>query len=70
MELLSSGLASLPRDDGGPVTGRHALVRALIAYVEVYLGASKGRIRMMQSAGALSWIVKVKPVIGSSALSG
>ena len=25
------------RDDGGPVTGRHALVRALVGYVEIYL---------------------------------
>jgi len=25
------------RDDGGPVTGRHSLVRAMIGYVEVYL---------------------------------
>ena len=33
---LALGLRAV-RDDGGPVTGRHALVRALIAYVEVYL---------------------------------
>ena len=25
------------RDDGGPATARHALVRALIGYVEIYL---------------------------------
>ncbi len=25
------------RDDGGPLTGRHAIVRALVAFVEVYL---------------------------------
>lgn len=33
---LALGLRAV-RDDGGPITGRHALVRALIAYVEVYL---------------------------------
>ena len=33
---MALGLRAV-RDDGGPVTGRHALVRALIAYVEVYL---------------------------------
>ena len=33
---LALGLRAV-RDDGGPVTGRHSLVRALIAYVEVYL---------------------------------
>lgn len=25
------------RDDGGPITARHAIVRALVAYVEVYI---------------------------------
>ena len=25
------------RDDGGPITARHALVRALVGYVEIYL---------------------------------
>lgn len=25
------------RDDGGPATGRHAIVRALVGYVEIYL---------------------------------
>ncbi len=25
------------RDDGGPIRGRHAIVRALVAYVEIYL---------------------------------
>lgn len=33
---MALGLRAV-RDDGGPVTGRHALVRALVAYVEVYL---------------------------------
>lgn len=33
---LALGLRSV-RDDGGPVTFRHALVRALVGYVEIYL---------------------------------
>lgn len=33
---LALGLRAV-RDDGGPITGRHALVRALVGYVEIYL---------------------------------
>jgi uncharacterized RDD family membrane protein YckC len=33
---MALGLRAV-RDDGGPVTGRHSLVRAMIGYVEVYL---------------------------------
>lgn len=33
---MALGLRAV-RDDGGPVTGRHALVRALVGYVEIYL---------------------------------
>ena len=33
---MALGLRAV-RDDGGPVTARHALVRALVGYVEVYL---------------------------------
>jgi uncharacterized RDD family membrane protein YckC len=33
---MALGLRAV-RDDGGPETGRHALVRALVGYVEVYL---------------------------------
>jgi uncharacterized RDD family membrane protein YckC len=33
---LALGLRAV-RDDGGPMTGRHALVRALVGYVEIYL---------------------------------
>ncbi|GAA4398554.1 RDD family protein [Fodinibacter luteus] len=33
---LALGLRTV-RDDGGPVTFRHALVRALVGYVEIYL---------------------------------
>lgn len=33
---LALGLRAV-RDDGGPITARHAVVRALVAYVEVYL---------------------------------
>jgi uncharacterized RDD family membrane protein YckC len=33
---MALGLRAV-RDDGGPVTGRHCLVRALVGYVEVYL---------------------------------
>ena len=33
---IALGLRAV-RDDGGPVTGRHALVRALVGYVEIYL---------------------------------
>jgi uncharacterized RDD family membrane protein YckC len=34
--MLALGLRVV-RDDGGPATGRHALVRALVGYVEIYL---------------------------------
>ena len=33
---MALGLRAV-RDDGGPVTGRHSLVRALVGYVEIYL---------------------------------
>ena len=33
---MALGLRAV-RDDGGPATGRHAIVRALVGYVEIYL---------------------------------